>query len=72
MFVGCVRPVVLVLVVQKWFDRPWYGLPVVPSVLVCWAWFRLRLVVPVWFRADVVRSCREHASVIHQPPNPPF
>jgi len=39
MFIGCVRLVVLVLVVLAWFDRPWCELPVVQCVIVCWAWF---------------------------------
>jgi len=31
--------------------------PVVPGVIVCWAWFRCRLVMPAWYHADVVGPC---------------
>jgi hypothetical protein len=41
----CARLVVPVPVVLAWFDRPWCGTPVVHRVIVCWAWFRSRLVL---------------------------
>ena len=33
------RLVAPVPVVLAWFARAWCGLPVVPGVIVCWAWF---------------------------------
>ncbi len=45
----CARRVVPVPVVLVWFDGPWCGVPVVPSVIVCCTWFQ-----PNARRADVV------------------
>ena len=36
----CADSVVLVPVVQAWYEGPWCGVPGVPSVLICWASFR--------------------------------
>jgi len=35
---GYAKVVVLVRVVPAWFDRPSCGMPVVLSLIVCWAW----------------------------------
>jgi hypothetical protein len=53
-----------------WFDRPWCGVPVVPEMIVCWSWFHRALVMPAWFHAGVVRSCRAQVSAIHQRAQP--
>jgi len=59
-------------VVLAWFEGWWCGGPVVLSVIVCWAWFPSAPVVPAWLRAGVVCACGQPASVMRQPPNPPF
>src|SRR4051812_30624576 len=55
----CVWLVMPVPVVLAWFDRPSYGSLVVRGVIVCCVWFCQTPVVPAWFRAGVVRSCRQ-------------